>query len=192
MFSRRLLDLVQEETLVVFNTSMPRDAVRLCGKKWETQRRSHFEQAYSSVPKVMEQTHVKNSNSPEASPAIRVKNPLSMEGKMEKHRRANSRIIPCVAVTSLETVAFVAFVAFFDTARGREKKYSRSSFYSKGKKSPRLCISRRRSNEFYSTESWKIGIERFGGTHHEILGMHLVRNKFRERKGQSGRIIPKR
>ena len=43
------------------------------------------------------------------------------------------------------------------------------------KKRPRLCISRLRSNEFYSTESGRIGIERFGGTHHEILGMHLVR-----------------
>ena len=31
------------------------------------------------------------------------------------------------------------------------------------KKSPRLCISGLRSNEFYSTESWRIGIERFGG-----------------------------
>ena len=60
------------------------------------------------------------------------------------------------------------------------------------KKRPRLCISRLRSNEFYSTESGRIETERFGGTHHEILGMHLVRIKIRERKGQSVRIIQKR
>ena len=35
--SGRLLGLVQEETTVVFYTRMPRDTVRLCGKKWETQ-----------------------------------------------------------------------------------------------------------------------------------------------------------
>ena len=54
-----------------------------------------------------------------------------------------------------------------------------------------MCISKFRSNVFYSTESKRIGIERFGGTHHEILRMHLVRTKFRERKGQSGGIIQK-
>ena len=41
------LSLVQEETIVVFYTHMPRDAVRLCGKKWETQRKSHPEQESS-------------------------------------------------------------------------------------------------------------------------------------------------
>ena len=38
VFSGRQLGLVQEETLVVFYTHMPRDAVRLCGKKWEAKR----------------------------------------------------------------------------------------------------------------------------------------------------------
>ena len=54
-----------------------------------------------------------------------------------------------------------------------------------------MCISNFRSNEFCSSESWRIGIERFGGTHNEILRMHLVRSKIRERKRQSGGIIPK-
>ena len=58
-------------------------------------------------------------------------------------------------------------------------------------KGPRLCISKFRSNEFYSTESWRIGIERLGGTHHEILRMYLVQNLIRERERQSGGIIQK-
>ena len=36
-----------------------------------------------------------------------------------------------------------------------KRRYSRSSCYSEGKKSPRLCISKLRSNEFCSTESWR-------------------------------------
>ena len=73
------------------------------------------------------------------------------------------------------------------SARGREKKVLS---YSEGK-NPRLCISRLRSNEFYSMESWRIGIERFG-THHEILRMHLVQDRIRERKKQIWRQNPKR
>ena len=38
------------------------------------------------------------------------------------------------------------------------------------KKGPRLCISKLRSNEFYSTESWRNGIERFGGTQLKFSG----------------------
>ena len=63
---------------------MPRDAVRLCGKKWETQRRSHPEEASSSEPCEKEQTDVKNSNSAKTSLATRVENPLSMVDKMKK------------------------------------------------------------------------------------------------------------
>ena len=47
-------------------------------------KRSHPEQVSSSVPKVKEQTDVKNSNSLKASPATGAKNPLSMVGKMKK------------------------------------------------------------------------------------------------------------
>ena len=50
----------------------------------------------------------------------------------EKDRRVTLDIIPCVVVTSLETDAFVAFVAYVDKlmvtgnpARGREKKVLR-------------------------------------------------------------------
>ena len=35
--------------------------------------------------------------------------------------------------------------------------------------SKQLCISKLRSNEVYSTESWRSEIERFGGTHYQIF-----------------------
>ena len=50
----------------------------------ETRKKNHPEQASSSVPKVKEQTDVKNTNSVMTSPTIRVGNPLSMVGKMKK------------------------------------------------------------------------------------------------------------
>ena len=72
-----------------------------------------------------------------------------------------------------------------NSARGREKKVLKDKLlFWERRKRPRLCISRLRSNEFYPTESWRIGIERFGGTHQKILRMHLVQNWIRERKWQ--------
>ena len=62
----------------------------------------------------------------------------------------------------------------------------------KERKRPRLCVSKFRCNEFYSTESWTIGIERFGGTHLKFSGWHLVQNWMRERKRHPWRHYPKR
>ena len=69
--------------------------------------------------------------------------------------------IPCVVVTSLETDAFMAIVAYFDMltvkgnpARVRKDEGTQGSVAILKKKiRPRLCISKLRSNEFYSTES---------------------------------------
>ena len=72
-------------------------------------RRSRLEQASSSVQKVKEQTVVKSSNSPN-----------------EKDRRVIIGSMPCVVVTSLETDAFVAFVAFFDMLMVRSNLSARS------------------------------------------------------------------
>ena len=94
-------------------------------------------------------------------------------------------IIPCVVVTSLETDAFMAIVACFDmlTVTEAQREFEKkkegaqgASCCSEKKKRARLCISRLRSNEFFSTECCRIGIERFGGTHQKILRMHLVQN----------------
>ena len=105
-------------------------------------------------------------------------------------------IIPCVVVTSLETDAFMVIVAYFmvrgNPARGREEGTQGSvAFLNERKKRPRLCVSKLRSNEFYSTESWRIGIERFGETHLKFPGCIWHETKIRERKRQSGGIIQK-
>ena len=81
-------------------------------------------------------------------------------------------IIPYVVVTSLETDAFTAVVAYFDmlTVRGnpaaRSKKEGTQgtvAIMRRKKKGPRLCISKIRSNEFCSTESWRIGLNASAG-----------------------------
>ena len=56
VFSGRQLGLVQEETLVVFYTCMPRETVRTTWNEVQIRKKSDLEQAYSSVPKVKKQT----------------------------------------------------------------------------------------------------------------------------------------
>ena len=103
-----------------------------------------------------------------------------MEGKMKKivvWLSASSRV-------SWLQVWKQAFVAYFDmlmvrsnlSARSRKEGTQGAVAILRVKKGPRLCISKLRSNEFFSTESWRMRIERFDGTHHEILEMHLVQN----------------
>ena len=110
--------------------------------KWRDARNSHFERAFSSVPKVKKQTDVKSLNSLKASPATEVKKFLVYCGQDEKYRRVIIDIILCVVVTSLEAKAFMAMVAYFDMlmvirnpARGRRRRYSRSSCDSEKKRS---------------------------------------------------------
>ena len=67
------------------------------------------------------------------------------------------------------------------SARPR-RRYSRISCYSEKKKRPRLCIRRFWSKEFYSTESWRIGIERFGGTHLKFSGCTRYKVEFLKKK----------
>ena len=171
VFSGRLLGLVQEETIVIFYTHVPRDTETMW-KEVGDARKSHPERASFWVPKVKEQTDVKSSNSVKASLATGVENPLSLEGKMKS-------IIPCVVVTGLETDAFVAFVAYIDMPMVRSNSSSRSrkegvqgAVAILRRKRVQGCVSQNslRYHEFYSTETKRIGIERFGGTHHEVLG----------------------
>ena len=77
------------------------------------------------------------------------------------------------------------------SARGRRRRCSRISCDSKKKKGPRLCISKIRSNEFYSTESWRIGIERFGGTHLKFLGCIWYKIEFGKEKGNQEAVSKK-
>ena len=62
----------------------------------------------------------------------------------------------------------------------------------RGKKGPSLCISKFRSKEVYSAESWANEIERFGGTHHKIFKTRLVRNSNLGNKRAILRRYPKR
>ena len=58
-----------------------------------------------------------------------------------------------------------------------KRRCSRSSCYSE-KKGPRLW-----SNEFYSTGSWRIGIERFGETHLKLSGCTWYKIEVGKEKG---------
>ena len=72
-----------------------------------------------------------------------------------------------------------------------KRRYSRISCSLERKNVQGFCISRLRPDEFYSTESWRIGIQRLGGTFQKILRMHLVQIWIRERQRDSGGIIQK-
>ena len=121
------MGLVQEETLVVFYTRMPRETVRTTWTEvWRYARNPHLEQAYSSVPKVKKQTDGKSLNSLKASPETRAKQFLVYGGQDEKDRRVTIDIIPCVVVTNLETDAFMAIVAYFDMLKVRSNLRERS------------------------------------------------------------------
>ena len=164
VFSGRQLGLVQEETLVVLYTHATGDREDNVGWSGETQEKSHPEREYSSVPKVKETDWRKSLNSLKASPVTEAENSLSMVGKMKIFvvwLSTSSRVSRCIH--GYRRSCRQADGKSNLSTRSR-RRYSRSSCYSNGKKSPRLCISGLRSNEVYSTESWRTGIERFGGT----------------------------
>ena len=163
-FQRKTIGSCSRRDICSFlHTHATRDRETKREKVGEDARRSRLEQASSSAPKVKEQTDVKSSNSLEASPATGVKKSLFIESDMQKDRRVIIGILPCVVLTSLETDALMAVVAFFDMLmvrrdlpRGREKNVLKKQLlFWREKKNPRLCISKLRSNEFYSTESWR-------------------------------------
>ena len=83
-----------------------------------------------------------------ASPLTKAKKSIVFGGQDETYRRVIFDIIPCVVVSSLETDAFMAFVAHIDmlTVRSNpsarsKRRYSRSSCYSEGKKKVQGCVS---------------------------------------------------
>ena len=160
-------------------------------------RRSRLDQASSSVSKVKEQTDGKTQTVLKASPVTRAKTPC-LWGARCKRSSCNYRRHPVCRGCKSGNRCICGIRCLFRHADGEKKPSARprkegtqGAVAILRQKNPRLCISRLRSNEFYSTESWRIGIERFGGTHHEVFRMHLVRNWIRERKGQSGGIIQK-
>ena len=94
----------------------------------------------------------------------------------------------------------MAIIAFIDMlivrrnpARSRRKRSTQGAVASlKEKQVQGLSISKFRSKEGFSAESKRIGIERFGGTHHKILRTHLVRNSCSGKKTAISGRYPKR
>ena len=176
VFSGRQLGLVQEETRVVFYTRMPRETVRTT---WdEMERRKKFSPGASILFSTeseetdwREKLEQWKGQSWDSSWKF-----LVYCGQDEKHRRAILDIIPYVVVTSLETDAFMAIVAYFDMLTVKRNPARVRKKVTQGKN---------------STESWRIWIERFGGTHQKFLGCTWYETKSRDRKGQSGGIIQK-
>ena len=85
-------------------------------------------------------------------------------------------------------------------ADGEEKPSKRSKSEStqgavailREKKGPRLCISKFRSEEVCSGESWANESGRFGGTRNKILRTHLARSSNLGKKRVISRRYPKR
>ena len=150
-------------------------------------RNSHLE---ASVPlqhrKWKTQTDGKSLNSLKASLVTTAENPFLYGGQDEKYRRVIIDIIPCVVLTSLETNAFIAIVAYVDklmvratSARGQEEGTRGSVVLLK----VQGCVSQGK------LRNWEWRLRRDTS---EILRMYLVENWIRERQRQSGGSIHKR
>ena len=162
-------------------------------------RRSRLERASYSVPKVKEQTDVKSSKSLEASPATGAEI-LCLWWAKCKRSSCDYRHPPvCRGYKSGNRCIYGHRCLFrhadgekANPARGREKKVLKEQLLFWGKKGPRLCISKLRSKEVSSAQSRRIGIERFGGTHHKILRTRVVRNSNSGKRRAISRRYPKR
>ena len=144
--------LFKEETLVVFFTRIPRETVRQRGKKWETQENLAWSKHPLQFRKWRNRLTWKAQTVWRPVLRLELKKPLTIAGQDEKDRRVIIDIIP--------------------VCRG---------YVSRNRCIPKLCISTLRSNEFYSTESWRNGIERFGGSHLKFSGRTWYETKIRER-----------
>ena len=76
--------LVQEKTIAVFYTRMPRDAVRLCGKKWKTQGSLTWNKHLLQHRQWKTDWREKLKQFRRPVLQLEQKNPLSMDGKMNK------------------------------------------------------------------------------------------------------------
>ena len=191
--------LFMKRRLFFFYTRMARETVRTTWNEVEIRKKFSPGASILFSTESEETDWRKSLNSVKASATKNWKFLVHCE-QDEKYRRVIIDIILCVVVTSLETDAFMGIVAYFDKlmvrrnpAWGREKKELKEQLLLwEEKKGPRLCISRLRSNEFYSTESWRIGIESFGGTHLKFSGCTWYKTEFGKEKRAIWRHYPKR
>ena len=105
-------------------------------------------------------------------------------------------ILPCVVITSLETGAFMAVTACIDMlmvrrnpARSRRKRVLKEQL--RRKRGPRLCISKFRSKEVYSAESWATRLNASAGHAIKFSGRTWYEVQIRERELPSRGVIPK-
>ena len=187
--------LLKKRHLIVFHTRMPRDSVRLCWKKWETEGKLTKNKHPLQYRKWSNRLTWKRSKSEGQSCDWSLK-PLVYGKKIVVWLSASSRVSWLQVWKQMHVWHSLPISTCWwwevTSARGREKKVPKEQLLFWGKKGPRLCISKLRSKEFYSTESWRVRIERFGGTHHEILEMHLVQNYNSWKKRTIWRHYPKR
>ena len=179
---------------------MPRDTVRSCGKKWRDARKSHPEQASSSVPK-SERTDwrgkLKQSSGRVLQREFKIPCPWKARWKRSSciyRHHPVCRGYKCGIRYILWHSLPISTCWWWEvtSARGRVKKILKEQLLFWGKKGPRLCISKTQIQWILFHGKLANEIERSGGTHHEILGMHLVRNENSEKKrAKSGGIIQK-
>ena len=136
------------------------------------------------------QTDGKSLNSLTASPTTGAENSLSMSGKMKNivvWLSTSSRVSWLQVLKHMHWGHPLPMSTSWwqeQPQREVEKKVLKEQLLSwDKKKSPRLCISRLTSNEFYSTESWRIEIERFGGTHLNSLDASWYKIEFGKEEG---------
>ena len=134
--------------------------------KWKYSRYSHLEASMFFTTESERQTDGKNlEQSTKANLATKAEKFLVCGGQNEKYRRVIIDIIPCVVITSLETDAFTAIVAYFDMltlkrnpARVREKGPHRTVAVMRKRKGPKLCFSKFSVNELIlfhgNLETW--------------------------------------
>ena len=163
-FSGRQLDFVQIEDICNFqhNATGRRETM---WKEVGDAKRSHLEQVSSSVPKVKEQTDVKNTNSLKASLATSVyKNPLFMVDKMNKIVMlfsASSRVswLQVWKQMHLWHSLLISTCWWWEvtTARGREKKVLKEQLLFWGKEESKVVYLKIQIQwiEFYGKlETW--------------------------------------
>ena len=157
VFSRQQLGLVQEETLVVFYTRMPRETVRITWNEVEIRKKFSPRSKHTLLyRKWNTQTDGKSLNSLKASPGYKSGN-RRIHGYRCLYRRADGK----------------------SNLSARSKiRYSRSSCFSEMKKNVQVCVSQNSA-----PMSWRIGIERFGGTHLKFLGCIWNKIEFGKERG---------
>ena len=197
-FSGRQLGLVQEETLIVLYTRMPRETVRTTWNEVETRKKFSPRTSVLFSTESEETDWRKSLNSLKASLATKLKKSLSVAGKMKK------------IVVSLSTSSFVSWLQVWkqmhswlwlpistswrwkETQREFEKKKvlkDQLPFWKK-KKNVKDCVSQNSdpmSSTFHGKlKNWDWTLRRDTA---EILRMHLVHYWIREIRRRSGGII---